>query len=110
MAFVVIPMSSARTTLSPNALANSAVFIGNKKMQYANSIRYAPRDPPNYVLGGSENHAESTPPFPQATLQHGAGYSRNIEVQGFLTGFSQVLGWFAGPITTCSGRYTFRIG
>jgi hypothetical protein len=45
---------------------------------------------PNYVLGGSENNAESTPPFPQTTLQHGAGYSKTIAVQGSLTTFSQV--------------------
>jgi hypothetical protein len=45
---------------------------------------------PNYVLGGSENHAESTPPFPQTTLQHRAGFSKTIAVQGSLTTFSQV--------------------
>jgi hypothetical protein len=44
----------------------------------------------NYVLGGSENHAESTPPFPQTTLQHLAGFSKTIAVQGSLTAFSQV--------------------
>jgi len=43
-----------------------------------------------YVLGGSENHAESTPPFPQTTLQHRAGFSKTIAVQGSLTTFSQV--------------------
>ena len=46
--------------------------------------------PSNYVLGGSENHAESTPPFPQTTLQHRAGFSKTIAVQGSLTTFSQV--------------------
>jgi hypothetical protein len=44
----------------------------------------------NYVLGGSENHAESTPPFPQTTLQHRAGFSKTIAVQASLTTFSQV--------------------
>jgi hypothetical protein len=46
-------------------------------------------DSSNYVLGGSENHAESVPPFPQTTLQHGAGYSKTIAVQGSLTTLSQ---------------------
>jgi hypothetical protein len=49
-----------------------------------------PSDLPNYVLGGSENHAESTSPFPQTTLQHRAGFSKTIAVQGSLTTFSQV--------------------
>jgi len=47
-------------------------------------------DHANYVLGDSENHAESTPPFPQTTLQHRAGFSKTIAVQGSLTTFSQV--------------------
>jgi hypothetical protein len=56
----------------------------------AASSQNCPDDLANYVLGGSENHAEITPPFPQTTLQHRAGFSKAIAVQGSLTTFSQV--------------------
>jgi hypothetical protein len=62
--------------------------ITEKRSQ--NSADRASSGPPNYVLGGSENHAESTPPFQQTTLQHRAGFSKAIAVQGSLTTFSQV--------------------
>jgi len=64
--------------------------IADPEDQTTQSARVCGVDTSNYVLGGSENHAESTPPFPQTTLQHRAGFSKAIAVQGSLTTFSQL--------------------
>ncbi len=65
---------------------------------------------PNSLLGGSENHTPSVPPFREPGCFIGQNNRKTIAVQCSLADFTQAWEWFAGPTTTCSARYTTQIG
>jgi hypothetical protein len=52
----------------------------------------------NYVLGGSENHAKSTPPFLQTKLEHRAGYLQNHCSAGLLDDVQPSIGVVCGSV------------
>ncbi len=56
----------------------------------------------NSVLGGSENHAPSVPPFREPRYSNGLDTRKTIAVQRSLVQFIPSQAWFAGPVTTSS--------
>ena len=64
----------------------------------------------NSLLGGSENHAPSVPPFREPRCGIALYNRKTIAVQCSLAEATQAWEWFAGPITKCSARYTTQFG